>query len=33
MNVSKSTVHHNMQKMKFSYITPRPIHNKQDKGR
>ncbi|NUY39443.1 hypothetical protein GO684_01875, partial [Wolbachia endosymbiont of Litomosoides brasiliensis] len=26
MNISKSTVHRDTQKMKFSYITPRPIH-------
>ncbi|NUY39329.1 hypothetical protein GO684_01150 [Wolbachia endosymbiont of Litomosoides brasiliensis] len=25
LNVSKSTVHRNMQKMEFLYITPRPI--------
>ncbi|QKX03264.1 hypothetical protein GOY07_03835 [Wolbachia endosymbiont of Litomosoides sigmodontis] len=33
MNISKSTVHLNIQKMKFLYITPRTIHNKQDKGK
>ncbi|WP_367618206.1 winged helix-turn-helix domain-containing protein [Wolbachia endosymbiont of Litomosoides sigmodontis] len=27
------TVYRNMQKMKFSYIMPRPIYNKQDKGK
>ncbi|NUY39924.1 IS630 family transposase, partial [Wolbachia endosymbiont of Litomosoides brasiliensis] len=32
LNVSKSTVHRNMQKMKFSYIMPRSIHNEQDKA-
>lgn len=31
LNVGKSTVHREMQKMKFSYITPRPVHYKQDK--
>ncbi|WP_447933038.1 IS630 family transposase [Wolbachia endosymbiont of Dactylopius coccus] len=31
LNISKSTVHRYMQKMKFSYITPRPVHNVQDK--
>ncbi|OAM02585.1 MAG: hypothetical protein TV42_05690 [Wolbachia endosymbiont of Dactylopius coccus] len=30
---SKSTVHRNMQRMKFSYITPRPVHNGQDKSK
>lgn len=30
LNISKSTVHSEMQKMKFSYITPRPMHHKQD---
>ena len=30
LNISKSTVHNEMQKMKFSYITPRPVHHKQD---
>lgn len=30
LNMSKSTVHREMQKMKFSYITPRPVHHKQD---
>jgi transposase len=30
LNVSRSTVHREMQKMKFSYITPRPVHHKQD---
>ncbi|WP_369800432.1 winged helix-turn-helix domain-containing protein [Wolbachia endosymbiont of Litomosoides sigmodontis] len=33
MNVSKTTVHRNMQKMKFSYITPRSIQNEQDKSK
>ncbi|OAM06106.1 MAG: hypothetical protein TV41_04395 [Wolbachia endosymbiont of Dactylopius coccus] len=31
LNMGKSTVHREMQKMKFSYITPRPVHYKQDK--
>ncbi len=26
-------VHRNMQRMKFSYITPRPVHNGQDKSK
>ncbi len=30
LNVSKTTINHNIQKMKFSYITPRPIHNEQE---
>ena len=30
LNVSKSTAHREMQKMKFSYVTPRPVHYKQD---
>ncbi|WP_189513902.1 helix-turn-helix domain-containing protein, partial [Streptomyces narbonensis] len=30
LNISKSTVHRHMRKMKFSYITPRPVHNVQD---
>lgn len=33
LNISKSTVHRNMQRMKFSYITPRPVHNGQDKSK
>ncbi|WP_353271235.1 IS630 family transposase [Wolbachia endosymbiont (group A) of Alloplasta piceator] len=33
LNISKSTVHRHMQKMKFSYITPRPVHNGQDKSK
>ncbi|NUY39293.1 hypothetical protein GO684_00905 [Wolbachia endosymbiont of Litomosoides brasiliensis] len=33
MNISKSKVHRNMQKMKFAYITSRSIHNERDKGR
>ncbi|QKX03315.1 hypothetical protein GOY07_00870 [Wolbachia endosymbiont of Litomosoides sigmodontis] len=33
LNVSKTTVHRNMQKMKFSYITPRSIQNEQDKSK
>jgi hypothetical protein len=31
LNNSKSTVHRYMQTTKFSYITPRPVHNVQDK--
>lgn len=33
LNISKSTVHSEVQKMKFSYITPRPVHHKQDKNK
>ncbi len=33
LDISKSTVHRNMQRMKFSYITPRPVHNGQDKSK
>ncbi len=33
LNISKSTVHRHMQKMKFSYITSRPVHNVQDKSK
>lgn len=33
LNISESTVHRYMQKMKFSYITPRPVHNGQDKSK
>ncbi len=33
LNISKSTVHREIQRMKFSYITPRPIHHKQDKNK
>jgi transposase len=33
LNVSKSTVHRNMRRMKFSYITPRLVHAGQDKGK
>jgi hypothetical protein len=33
LNISKSTVHRSMQRMKFSYITPRPVHTGQDKGK
>ena len=28
--VSRSTMHREVKKMKFSYITPRPVHYKQD---
>ena len=28
--LSKSTTHRIMQKLEFSYITPRPIHYKQE---
>lgn len=31
LKMGRSTVHREMQKMKFSYITPRPVHYKQDK--
>ncbi len=33
LNISKSTIHRNMQRMKFSYITPRPVHSGQDKNK
>lgn len=33
LSISKSTVHRNMQRMKFSYITPRPVHNVQNKSK
>ncbi len=33
LDISKSTVHRNMQRMKFSYITPRPVHNGKDKSK
>lgn len=33
IEVSKSTAHRLMQKLGFSYITPRPVHNKQDKNK
>ena len=33
LNISKSTVHSEVKKMKFSYITPRPVHHKQDKNK
>jgi len=31
LTMGKSTVHREMQKMKFSYITARPVHYKQNK--
>lgn len=31
LSIGKTTVHREMKKMKFSYITPRPVHHKQDK--
>ena len=31
--VSKSTVHREIRKLKYSYITPRPQHYKQDKNK
>lgn len=31
ISIGKSTVHSEMQKLSFSYITPRPVHYKQDK--
>ncbi|NUY39432.1 hypothetical protein GO684_01810 [Wolbachia endosymbiont of Litomosoides brasiliensis] len=33
LNISKSTVYHDVQKMKFLYIALNQIHNEQDKGR
>jgi transposase len=33
IDVSKSTAHRLMQKLGFSYITPRPVHYKQDKDK
>ncbi|WP_410543313.1 hypothetical protein [Wolbachia endosymbiont of Litomosoides brasiliensis] len=30
LNISKFTIHRNIQKMKFSHTMPRTIHNKQD---
>ncbi|WP_410543075.1 IS630 family transposase [Wolbachia endosymbiont of Tetranychus urticae] len=33
LNISKSAIHRNMQRMKFSYITPRPVHSGQDKNK
>lgn len=30
IEISKSTAHRLMQKLGFSYITPRPVHHKQD---
>nr|WP_255419643.1 hypothetical protein [Wolbachia endosymbiont of Litomosoides brasiliensis] len=32
LNVNKSIMRRNMQKMKFSHITLKLIHNEQDKG-
>ncbi|MDR1333082.1 MAG: winged helix-turn-helix domain-containing protein [Holosporales bacterium] len=29
--ISRSSMHREMQKLKYSYITPRPQHYKQDK--
>lgn len=31
INVSKSAVHRSLHKLKFAYITPRPVHYKQNK--
>jgi Winged helix-turn helix/DDE superfamily endonuclease len=33
LNISKSAIHRNMQRLKFSYITPRPVHSGQDKNK
>lgn len=33
VNLSKSSVHRLIKKLKFSYITPRPFHYKRDKSR
>ena len=33
IQVSKSTAHRLMQQLGFSYITPRPVHYKQDKDK
>jgi len=33
INFSKSSVHRLIKKLEFSYITPRPVHYKQDKSR
>ncbi len=32
INLSSATVHRIMQRLKFSYITPRPRHHKQDQN-
>ena len=32
INLSSTTVHRIMQRLKFSYITPRPRHHKQDQN-
>ncbi len=32
INLSNATVHRIMQRLKFSYITPRPRHHKQDQN-
>lgn len=33
LNITKRAVNYNIQRIKFSYITPSPLHNGQDKNK